>query len=393
VGRDGSGVRAASGTTIEITFHYRGVRCRERLKLKPSALNIRRAEAHRAAIIEAIKAGTFDYATTFPDSPRAAQFGSVPAPAALTLAKWLNTWIDKVEPSLKSSTAATHKRIVARLVDGLGTHELTELRWRHVREWVETQKVGDKTAKNILSVLRSALKDALDDDLIDEDPLAGRTIRKTSTAPKTDEIDPFSAEERAAIIAAAEGQERNLIQFGFWTGMRISEICALEWSDIDWIRGVARVTKGKTQDAKVAESPKTAAGRREVRLLAPAIEALKAQRAHTELMGGAVFRNPRTGEPWPGDLTFRQGAWTRVLRKAGVRYRYPYQMRHTYASMLCMAGEPPQWISTQLGHKDPAFTLRTYARWIPHDAPDAGSKAVERWGDAAPALKRETKPR
>ena len=148
-----------------------------------------------------------------------------------------------------------------------------------------------------------------------------------------------------------------------------------------------------SRTASWAWKPKTAAGRREVRLLAPAIEALKSQRAHTELMGGAVFRNPRTGEPWPGDLTFRQGAWTRVLRKAGVRYRYPYQMRHTYASMLCMAGEPPQWISTQLGHKDPAFTLRTYARWIPHDAPDAGSKAVELWGGIGRALKRETKPK
>lgn len=62
-----------------------------------------------------------------------------------------------------------------------------------------------------------------------------------------------------------------------------------------------------------------------------------------------------------------------------MRYRYPYQMRHTYASMMLMAGEPPQWVAHQLGHRDPSFTLRTYARWIPSDTPEAGSRAVERW--------------
>ncbi|NCC26603.1 MAG: DUF3596 domain-containing protein [Gammaproteobacteria bacterium] len=72
MGRDGSGVRAASASTIEITFTFRGRRCRERLRLKPTAANLRRAEVHRAAILEAIAAGTFDYAVTFPGSKHAA---------------------------------------------------------------------------------------------------------------------------------------------------------------------------------------------------------------------------------------------------------------------------------------------------------------------------------
>ena len=57
-------------------------------------------------------------------------------------------------------------------------------------------------------------------------------------------------------------------------------------------------------------------------------------------------------------------------------------MRHTYASMMLMAGESPQWVATQMGHTDWTFTARTYTRFIPDDAPDAGKKAVERWGIA-----------
>ncbi|WP_422768438.1 Arm DNA-binding domain-containing protein, partial [Pseudomonas aeruginosa] len=48
MGRDGRGVRAVSDSSIEITFMYRGVRCRERISLKPTATNLKRAEQHKA---------------------------------------------------------------------------------------------------------------------------------------------------------------------------------------------------------------------------------------------------------------------------------------------------------------------------------------------------------
>ena len=169
-----------------------------------------------------------------------------------------------------------------------------------------------------------------------------------------DEIDPFSSEEREAIINAATGQERNLIQFAFWTGMRISELCALDWNIVDWIKGTIRVNKALTQPAKESEAPKTSAGIRDVKLLAPALAALQDQKALTYLKGEEVFQNPRTEERWTGDMVIRKRMWTRILKKAKVRYRYPYQMRHTYASMMLMAGESPsgwrlRW-DTLIGH-------------------------------------------
>jgi len=73
MGRGGRGVRAVSDS-IQITFMYRGVRCRERITLKPTATNLKKAEQHKAAIEHAISIGTFDYSVTFPGSPRAAKF-------------------------------------------------------------------------------------------------------------------------------------------------------------------------------------------------------------------------------------------------------------------------------------------------------------------------------
>ncbi|MBO9483572.1 DUF3596 domain-containing protein [Salinisphaera sp. G21_0] len=98
MGREGTtGVRAVSNSTIEISFPYKGKRCRERLRLKPTPANMKRAARHRAAIMDAIDKGTFDYAETFPESPRAKEFARMPGDAFARgyLSNWLNdkkTW-------------------------------------------------------------------------------------------------------------------------------------------------------------------------------------------------------------------------------------------------------------------------------------------------------------
>ncbi len=62
---------------------------------------------------------------------------------------------------------------------------------------------------------------------------------------------------------------------------------------------------------------------------------------------------------------------------AEVRYRQPYQLRHTYASTMLSSGENIHWLATQMGHRDATMILRTYGRWIPDVDPSAGSKAEE----------------
>ena len=65
-----------------------------------------------------------------------------------------------------------------------------------------------------------------------------------------------------------------------------------------------------------------------------------------------------------------------ALRKGGVRYRNPYQTRHTWASMMLSAGEHPMWVASQMGHKDWGMIRRHYGRWIPDADPTAGGRAV-----------------
>jgi integrase len=210
--RDGRGVRAVSDTSIEITFMYRGVRCRERIALKPTPTNLKKAEQHKAAIEHAISIGAFDYAVTFPRSARAAKFA--PEASRETINGFLTRWLDGKRKHVASSTFEGYRKVVQqRLIPALGDHMTVDLKRKTIRDWLDTLQVSNKTLSNVQSCLRSALNDAVDEELIETNPLADWTYSRKEAPAKEDDVDPFTPEEQRAILDSAVGQARNFIQF------------------------------------------------------------------------------------------------------------------------------------------------------------------------------------
>jgi len=368
------GVRAASNSTIEIDFYYQAKRERARIKLKPTPVNLKRAANHRASILQSIELGTFDPRVTLPKSSLAKRMPRLKT--EMTVGNYLEDWLHKEEPHIKASTFQGYLKIVTHhLMPAFGKIPLLELSPKHVREYLQSQTCSAKTQRNIVSPLRIALNQAVEDEILDRNPILDFRIRaRKAPVSATETIDPFDHKERGLILEALSGQAKNLIQFAFWTGMRTSELIALNWGDIDQIKGTVRVNKALTQASAEPEEPKTRAGNRDVKLLSGAIEAIEAQRQHTFFRGEELFQNPRTLERWVGDAPIRKTLWVPALRRAGIRYRNPYQTRHTFASMCLTAGENVMWVSAQMGHKDWGFTARTYAKFIDSDQSSAGSK-------------------
>lgn len=379
--RNHDGVRAASDTSIEIDFYFQGRRCRERIKLQPTPANLKRAAQHRAAILDAIDKGTFDYAVTFPHSRNAPQLTALPG-RAITVAAYLDAWLERRSHRLKSSTQSGYTRVInGHLIPEFGSRPLADIKRLDIKTWAAGLSAGNKAIANILSVFRAALQEAFEDELVDSNPLAGWAYRKSDPPKASEDVDPFTAEEQAAILAMLDGQGRNLVQFAFWTGLRTSELIALDWGDVDWIKGHIQVRRALTNAARKTgpETTKTRAGTRAVKLLPPALAALKAQKESTWMKGEEIFQNPRTLERWGGDQPIRKGLWAHALKRAGVRYRYPYQTRHTYASMMLSAGENPMWVAQQMGHSDWGMIRRVYGRWMPDENTQSGRLAVERF--------------
>lgn len=379
------GVRSRSAKSIEIDFIYLGQRCRETFRVPPTPANLKKVAQHRATILDAIARGVFDYAVTFPESKARFKFAPCPRGAGQRLDDYLDTWLDGKKKELKASTWAGYQKIVKIIqhatTPALGAMLLPDLKRGHLKEFCKSQNTSNKWLRNVQSCLRSALQDAVDDELLEVNPLYGWSYENAEAVKTSDDVDPFTSEEREAILEAfRDPQHRNLFEFAFWTGLRTSELVALEWEDIDFLRGEARINKAKTQFADEAEPPKTRKGIRDVKLLGPAMAALKRQKEITFLAGGVIFRDPRSGEPWAGDEPIRQGPWKSAIKKAGVRYRRPYQTRHTYASMMLTAGEPLGWVAAQMGHSDLTMLARVYARWIESATPEAGNRAVAMFG-------------
>ncbi|CAG4900410.1 site-specific integrase [Paraburkholderia saeva] len=383
MGRNGTGVRPISGSTIEVTFSYKGQRCRERIKLEPTAANLKRVENFLGSVRNAIANGTFDYRVSFPNSKNASKFMQRAGDGTL-FSDFLDGWIERQRKVLKASTVEGYESVIeTHLKPQFGATTLPDLKRAQFREWCAKQEFSNKRMTNVLSVARAALAEAVQDELLEANVLSGWTYQRKEALKPDDDVDPFTAEEQRAILGAADQpQDRNLFQFAFWAGLRTSELIGFKWTDIDWTRNEARISRATTRAAraaKVDESTKTRGSTRVIKLLGPAMQALVDQKPHTFLLNDTVFMNPRTSKPWHNDQAIRV-AWNRLIHKAKVRYRRPYQTRHTYASMMLSAGEPPMWVASQMGHTSLKMLEQRYGRWMKDSAPDAGDKAVLLFG-------------
>ena len=68
-----------------------------------------------------------------------------------------------------------------------------------------------------------------------------------------------------------------------------------------------------------------------------------------------VFVDPTHGEPWADDKRFRNHFWVPMLKALGIRYRRPNHIRHTYATMLLMAGDTLACAAKQMGYSVEIF--------------------------------------
>ncbi|RAP36682.1 site-specific integrase [Legionella quinlivanii] len=366
--------------TLRISFYYKGVQCRETLKLDVTSSNIKYADRLRGEIINAIEKGTFSYADYFPQSKLARRFGHVKTD--ITIGELLNDFLEQTKASREFSTYIGYKKVCdARLIPYFGTVSIQDLKPAFIREWIRGLDITSKTVSNVLIPLRAVIEQALNDELIKSNPLDKIIISKLlckQTSKSSFKVDPFERNEIKAILNASHHEQiRNLFQFAFFTGLRTSELIALEWEDVDLQNEIIHVVRAVVK--KQVKGTKTSSGTRTVMLLPPALEAISKQMKYTFSNNKRVFHNPRTNLPWETDHQIRRTAWIHTIKKAGVRYRNPYQTRHTYASMMLSSGENIMWVASQMGHVDTEMVMKTYGKWIPDDSSKKGYQPVNNW--------------
>lgn len=377
MGRKGSGVEVRPNS-IRLRFTYEGKRHVETLMLNgepmaPTAANEKYANRLAIEIKERIRHGTFSLIEYFPASGDG---------GTLTVGAQLDTWLaaQRLEESTLDGYASAVRFWKRTVCDpktelALGDKALRALRTSHVLTALASRpELSGKTVNNYVSVLSEAVELAVVDKILTENPV----LKVPTASHQTEPPDPFSREEMERICAEVQekhpGQVANLVEAWFWTGLRTSEIFGLKWENVDLASGsvlvAEAVVRGRHKDRTKTNVART------VKLNSRSQAAIQRQRQHTQMAGGAVFNDPRYGTPWVDERAFRRSFWTPTLKRLGIRYRRPYNMRHTYATTMLMAGMNPAFCAKQLGHSVEMFH-KHYARWLDGDQNDLEMARLE----------------
>lgn len=354
--RQGDGVEPR-GQSIRIGFSWAGERCRETLDLRPTPGNLKYATRLVATIKQRIEAGTFDYAEFFPESKRVQE-----QPQAHTFGGLCDTWL-KTKGRLADKTLNQYrnalgvwKRLLGEStpIRGITHGQLAACIGGHA--WA-----SPKLLNNYMIVLRGVFKLAVRELGLSDNPMEGI---ENSKAQKPGP-DPLSVQEMASVLH--DMRERYDVRvwayfaFAFATGARPEETISLRWSDVDWANHTIRIERAKT-NGKI--KPIKTYSMRDVELVDLAVEAITEMKPWTMPANAEIFQNPVTNRPWHDERSQRDHYWKPTLQRTGVRYRKPYNTRHTYATASLMSDANPTYIARQMGHRTAKMLFDVYGKWI-----------------------------
>ena len=288
---------------------------------------------------------------------------------------------------------STHDRRMKTLnkhfMPAFGMLTLLELKPAHVRAWLKTQTFSSAYASQVLSMMRFLYTAAVGDGIVDRHPFdhikPGDYLKTSSTSQRMQRINPLSFEEVERVLNASPERERAFWGVGFYTGMRLQELLALRWEDIDFnndVIHIQRAVKRRVTDEEYVGETKTDGSDRIIEVDAEVMRHLRHHRQFTQLEGTFVFKptiSTRRATKRPEDVVrkffgdrdrygFNQvkTMWPTALKRAGVALtnRSPKQIRHTFASIMLGEGMSPMQVATCMGHVSLNMLEKHYAKAI-----------------------------
>ncbi|HTV82554.1 MAG TPA: site-specific integrase, partial [Acidobacteriaceae bacterium] len=167
---------------------------------------------------------------------------------------------------------------------------------------------------------------------------------------------------------------RLMVVLAMNTGMRISEILGLRWTDIDFEQ--ATLTIERSVVGKYEDETKTLASASVLPLHDLLIQELRAWQAQEESVGGWLFGNIDTGRPYHAD-SLRQDHLAPAGRKAGIPNLGWHNFRHTYRARLGDSGATPEVQQKLMRHSSIDMTMRYGQNHMLDSTRPANAKLVE----------------
>ncbi len=250
-----------------------------------------------------------------------------------------------------------------RLLPELASYRLGEISRSQVQRLVDRwqrEGLSPSTIRNTVNALRVIYRsaDQLVEGVIVQNPTVG--LRLPAQRGRRERV--AAMKEATRLLEALTEMDRALWGMALYAGLRLGELLAVRWSDIDLVAGTISVTRGYDPRAGYVE-PKSRAGRRRVPIVGRLRELLIRHRELTGRGEGDLVFGRTTDRPFApsaiNDRAYRHWA------EAGLRPITMHECRHTCASYFIAAGVNPKTLSTFLGHASVTITFDRYGHLFP----------------------------
>lgn len=268
-----------------------------------------------------------------------------------------------MESKKQTTVPKTHNRYASIIKHGIlplcGNMAIKDLKVSDVEKWRSEllQRFSAKTVKEYQSVFRGIFQKALHDEEVGRNPFDALDFLKV----KKPNVVPFMPHEVKLILDTAQGWFKNYLALGFMTGMRVGEIVALKWQNVNLEKREIFVCASRSQG--VEGTTKTQSSIRYIPIIDTLVPFLESQK----LISGDkeyVFVN-KCGRVFYDYKTIGSGQWVNILKACGLTHRRMYEMRHTCATNLLMSGKySVNEIASVLGHTTPQMLFERYTRSI-----------------------------
>ena len=286
--------------------------------------------------------------------------------------EWLTEWLNNyVRISAKHRTIERYSEIINNhLIPSVGEIELQELTPIILQKYIsELLKCGNKrtgaglsssAVNSIITVVQNSLHTAYNLRYIND--MVGDKLKRPKAVEK--QIECFSVAEQKQIEQAVRDGKRPYmlgVLICLYTGLRIGELLALEWSDIDFSNGTLMVDKTchygvnlNGQFGRIVDTPKTETS---IRLIPLPKQLIPLMKEHKKIPSKLVISKNGEGI---SNRTYQRN-FESLLKSLNLKHRGFHALRHTFATRALECGIDVKTLSELLGHKSPAVTLKKYA--------------------------------